>query len=128
MNTSFANTITARNIYPTYGNGQTLGQIPTGVGDNGDAGPVDVSPDHIDNALAVGATGQPLRWWLALIVVLIALMWTSEKYGDGTYGNLKLSAYNIFTVTLAALIGFSLFKLAMVKWPVPGLATIVLAA
>lgn len=123
------NVVKANNIYPSYPGSGSLGveatmpypQAVTGSGQNTN----DNNPASV--AAAVGATGQPLAWWVALAAVLVALMYFSTKYDDGSYANLRASAYNIFTVTLAAIVGISLFKLLFTKFPVPGLSTIVLS-
>lgn len=122
------NSVKANNVYPTYDGSGSLGlgatmpypQAVTGGPSNNDNNPASA-------AAAIGATGQPLTWWVAMAAVLVALMYFSTKYDDGQYANLKASAYNIFTVTLASIIGISLFKLLFTKFPVPGLSTIVLS-
>ncbi len=124
------NVIKAQNVYPSYPGSGSLGQdatmpYPQAVTGNGES--TDGGSNPAVNAAMVGATGQPLTWWVALAAILVALMYFSTKYDDGDYANLKASAYNIFTVTLAAIVGISLFKLLFTKFPVPGLSTIVLS-
>lgn len=124
-----SNDVAATNVYPTYGTGDSLGigstapYSPVGT----DQTPVDNNKNAIERAAAIGAMGQPVRWWLALAVLLVALMYVSQKFGgDESYANLRLSAYNIFTVSLASIIGISLFKVALTKYPVPGLSAVVM--
>lgn len=125
------NVVPANNVYPSFPGGGSLGleatmpypQAVTGTGSgqsNNNSNPVAI-------AAAVGETGQPITWWVALAAILVALMYFSTHYDDGQYANLKASAYNIFTVTLAAIVGISLFKLLFTKFPVPGLSTIILS-
>jgi hypothetical protein len=84
----------------------------------------------VENALAVGAGGHAGVWWIALVGLLVGLMYFAQHYdgGEGNYSNLRLSAYNILTITLAAIIGINLFKITFTKFPVPGLSTVVMAA
>ncbi len=123
------NVVKAQNVYPSFPGSGSLGQeatmpFPQAVTGQGSSNGGSTAASA---AAAVGATGQPLTWWVALAAVLVALMYFSSKYDDGQYANLKASAYNIFTVTLAAIVGISLFKVVFTKFPVPGLSTIVLA-
>lgn len=126
------NIVKAQNAYPSFPGSGSLGQEatmpypqavtggPVSTGNSGGGTAAQV-------AAAVGETGQPVTWWVALAAILVALMYFSTKYDDGQYANLRASAYNIFTVTLAAIVGISLFKLLFTKFPVPGLSTIVLS-
>lgn len=125
------NLVKANNIYPSFPGSGSLGleatmpfpQMVTGTGQSNSGG----GGTAASAAAAVGATGQPMTWWVALAAVLVALMYFSSKYDDGQYANLKASAYNIFTVTLASIVGISLFKLAATKFPVPGLSSVILS-
>lgn len=113
------NDIYIKNVYPFADDDSIASENSSGP---------ERDPAPIERAIAIGQQAHPAPWWLALAVLLIALMWTARKFdGGGNYGNLKLSAYNIFTVTLASIIGISLMKLAVQKFPVPGLTTVVLA-
>jgi hypothetical protein len=126
---NFANTVPASNVYPTYSRVNNLGQsattpfatTPTDVSSNDASNTGDVQ-----KALAVGATGNTVTWWVSMAALLVLLMYSSQKFdGGGSYSNLKLSAYNILTITLAAIIGISLFKVLFTKFPVPGVSTII---
>ncbi len=128
-----SNTVPARNAYPTFDGGTSLGDYatsPFAFDGNNQVANDKVSDNAVDKALAVGMAGEPIRWWVSLVVLLIVLMYFSQKFdgGEGNYSNLRLSAYNIVTVTLSAIIGLSIFKVVFTKFPVPGLSTVVLAA
>ena len=127
---NMVNSVNASNVYPTYGRFGSVGEESTtsGVGITQDGAAVD-NGSAIDRAMSVGISGEPLRWWLVLAVLLVALMYSAKKFGSEgeNYANLQLSAYNIFTITLASIIGISLFKLAVTRFPIPGLTTVVLA-
>ena len=70
--------------------------------------------------------GQPLSWWGVIAALLVALMYVAGRVGkEGEFSNIKLSAYNILVITLAAMIGFGLFKVTFAKFRVPGLSTYV---
>ncbi len=132
---TLANVVSVGNVYPTYESGlETLGiaatspssKSPSGAG-GGTSTSAPAGP--IENALNIGASGSPVVWWGALAVMLVALMYGAQKLGtDGEFGNLKLSAYNIFTISLASIIGINLFKLLFTKFPIPGLTTVVMSA
>jgi len=94
--------------------------IPKVTGASGDA--------QVQNAINVGLTGEPIRWWVIMAALLVGLMWFAKRYdGDGKFANVRLSAYNIFTISLASIIGITLFKHLFTTFPVPGLSTVVLA-
>lgn len=77
---------------------------------------------------SVGMMGEPIRWWVALAILLMVLMYSAQRFdGNGNYGNLKLTAYNILSITLSAIIGITLFKVFFTKFPVPGLTLLIQA-
>ena len=131
---TLANTVPVTNVYPTYEGGMiSLGQsgttpssaTPASTGAQSSA----AASNPVDNALKVGASGEPVVWWVAMVVLLLGLMYGAQKLGaDGDFSNLKMSAYNIFVISIAAIIGINLFKLLFTKVPVPGLSTVVLSA
>lgn len=82
------------------------------------------------NAMAGrGIMGQPLTWWAIIAAMLFALMYAAKRTGQASeFGNIKLSAYNILTITMAAMIGMALFKVLFTRVRVPGLSDFVMAA
>jgi hypothetical protein len=77
-----------------------------------------------------GIIGHPVAWWVALIVLLVALMWGSQRFGSEgeNFKNIKLSVYNIVVISLAAVIGFAGLKMIFARFQVPGLSDVILAA
>jgi hypothetical protein len=77
----------------------------------------------------VGALGNPLAWWLAMAFLLFALMFIAKRWGSeaSEFASIKLSVYNIVVITMAAIIGISFGKMALARWKVPGLTTVMLA-
>jgi hypothetical protein len=123
--------------YPTYaGNGGLGEQVTSPFGQSSPGGnfagsgkvtPADAADAKVSNALNVGSSGSATMSWVALAAMLIGLMYFAQRYdGDGSYSNLRLSAYNIFTISLAAVIGITLFKQLFTHFPVPGVSTVVL--
>lgn len=134
---AWSNQVNVRDVYPTYPGSDTLGTgVTSPFPSNGyvaDTGPAPSTPSggvgSVEHAVAIGASGNPALWWVSLAVMLLALMYFAKHFGgDASYANLRLSAYNIFTITLSAIIGISLFKVAATKFPVPGLSAVILAS
>lgn len=124
------NQVDTRNVYGSAGGGTTgtrasaftpyaaggggvsrAGEVPAGGGNGG------------------GFFGKPLSWWFVLVVLLIGLMWTAQRYGSEAeqFKNVRLSVYNIVVISLAAMIGFGAFKVIFGKVRVPGLSDYVQA-
>lgn len=74
-------------------------------------------------------TGRPLTWWFVLVILLVALMWTAQRFGSEAeqFKSVKLSLYNIIVISLAAMVGFGLFKAIFGRFQVPGLSDYVQA-
>lgn len=118
----------ARNVYPTAPGG-TLGAAAGGAslvttgptaGNEQPAGAADAAPK--------GVIGQPLTWWATLIVLFVVLGFVAKKAGnESEFSNLKLSAYNVLMITLAAIIGIVGLKALVAKLPIPGLSTVIAA-
>jgi hypothetical protein len=127
-----ANFVAARNLYPTYAGMDSLGlgaTAPISPPASGDGAlSTKTLQADVGNAAAVGAKAHPVPWWVTLAVLLVALMYFAQRFdGEGSYSNLRLSFYNIITITLASVIGITLFKVTFTKFPVPGLSTVILA-
>lgn len=86
------------------------------------------NPDGERAAPTGGLFGQPLTWWAVLAALLFGLMFAAKKAGqDSEFGNLRLSFYNILTVTLAAAVGIGFLKVVFTRVTVPGLSTYIQA-
>ena len=81
------------------------------------------------DAPASGVVGRPLTWWFVLVVLLVALMWTAQRFGSegDQFKSVKLSLYNVIVISLAAMVGFGLFKAIFGRFQVPGLSDYVQA-
>src|SRR5882672_4318752 len=141
------NIVNARNVYPEVG-GSTTGtrgsamtrdaQSPSrtapyvrGAFDSGSAGAnVPGGAGSPDTTGGNGIVGHPIAWWVALIVLLVVLMYGSQRFGSEgeNFKNIKLSIYNIVVISLAAVIGFAGLKMIFSRFPVPGLSDVILAA
>lgn len=80
------------------------------------------------NAPSKGLLGEPLSWWVVLLVLLVALMWAAKRVGDSAaedFKSIKLSMYNIVVISIAAIIGLGFFKAVFNKWKIPGLTTFI---
>lgn len=76
-----------------------------------------------------GITSKPLTWWFVLLVLLVALMWTAQRFGSQgqQFHSVKLSIYNVFVVSMAAIIGIGFLKMATGRFKVPGLSPFIAA-
>lgn len=124
------NEVNVRNVYPAAG-GPSIGQRGSAMtpyaagGAQGAAG----SEEAPGVAPAPGGVlGQPLTWWVVLVVLLVGLMFAAKRAGQGTdFGNIRLSFYNILTITLAAAVGIGFLKVVFSRFRVPGLTTYIQA-
>lgn len=137
---SSVNGVPARNVYPGS-RGSSLGNRGSGSGDystnwakNALEGGIRDSTDtpmgnsEVEQAFQVGASGNPLMWLLALAALLWLLMWGARKLGtDSDFSNIKMTFYNVLTVSLMAIIGIPIFKAVFTKFKVPGLSAVVLS-
>ena len=76
--------------------------------------------------------GNPLNWWLGVVVLFIALIMGAryltpgESFGS-EFKQIKPSVYNILIITLAVAIGLPLLKIVAAKVPMPGLRNYILS-
>jgi hypothetical protein len=84
--------------------------------------------EHVDKAIAVSSMHKPLPYWIALLAVVILLGWVTRHYGDAEtdFKSIRVSAYNILIISLAAIVGISFLKTLLTYIPIPGLTTVVL--
>lgn len=92
----------------------------------GDAASVDAATG---GTMGTQPRGNPLAWWGVLVVLLVALMWVSQRYGSEgtTFSNVKMTVYNVLVIALASIIGIGFFKMVFGKVQVPGLSTFIAA-
>ena len=128
-------TIPGRNVYPFAGGGGTIAarssSVTPGVGaemtaPNSQGIVEEDSP--IARAGAVAKQGNPMVWWLALVALYFVGGYVTQHFGEkADFANVRLSPFNILTVTLCAILGISMAKFIATKYPIPGLSAVVLA-
>lgn len=73
--------------------------------------------------------GHVVPWWLALIVLVIAVKFIAEKNDEaGEFKNIRVGFFNIMVITLCAVIGLTLLKWIFGIYKVPGIAPLIEAA
>lgn len=98
--------------------------LTTGATVNAAGGPVAAGA-----APAGGLLGQPLTWWAGLIVLWLALGFVARRAGEEReFTNVRISAYNILSITFAAIIGIVGLKTLFNRFPIPGVTTLVNSA
>lgn len=131
------NFVTSRNIYP-FMNGPTLGTLSGAQSDyhsNVDAttegimAPVNSTSQGTEEKPKFDPASKPLMTWAVLLGLLIVLMYGVQKFGTsgqkGDFANIKLSAFNILVIAIAATIGITFLKLVFTRFYVPGLSQLV---
>jgi hypothetical protein len=117
------------NVPATHTGGQTVsGTYTQNNKQNGDS-PKDPANNQVAHSVNTGAKGNSLATWFVMVVMLFGLMYGARKLGtdDNKFANIKLSAYNVLTISLAAIIGITFWKMVFTKFPVAGVSTVVLA-
>lgn len=126
------NDVGARNVYGGA-SGATLGQRSSAMSPYARMGVSSVSgnSDVVDagaSSTGAGLFGKPVTWWIVILALLFALMFVAKKAGqESEFSNVRLSAYNIATITLAAVVGIGFLKVVFGRFQVPGLSTYVAA-
>jgi hypothetical protein len=78
------------------------------------------------DAASGGLLGQPIAWWVFLIVILYGVRFIGAKLGSGEeFKSLKVSVFNIVTVSLMAIVGIGFMKVLFNRFKVPGLTPFV---
>lgn len=131
-----ANDVPARTIYPTAGGGslgsRSTSASPYSIGDAGSQSAT-IGPDgavssaeNADSLTSGGLLGQPLAWWALLLGLLYAVRFAGTRLGSGEeFKNLKVSVFNIVTVSLMAVVGIGFLKVLLNRFKVPGLTPFV---
>jgi hypothetical protein len=127
-NAATDNPTPSANVYPRDG-GSSLGVAASGNSlVTTAAGSGANSTADVPATATGGVLGQPLTWWGGLIVLFIVLGMVAKRAGnESEFGNLKVSAYNIVMITIAAIIGIAGFKVLFTRFQVPGISALVLA-
>ena len=92
--------------------------------------PSGTETDGVDIAKAgkIAASGNTLGWWLTILAVFVGFTFFVEKFDSGsTFGNVKLSAYNMLLVGVNAVLFIVVIKYLGARYPIPGLSAIALA-
>ena len=115
----------------------TLGIFGTEIGSSNFGGgmrdpssaPAAVGSGAAEPAPTGGFLSKPFSWWIAFAVALVVLMWGAQRFGSEgeDFKTIRLSFYNILVISLAAILGISLFKIAFTKINVPGLSPLIAA-
>lgn len=126
------NLVPPRNVYQgtpgaTVGTRASAATPYTSGGADSPAGMAGPSNTGAGNAVTSPVQGNPLMWWGVLVIVLLALMWLSKRVGSQgeNFSNVRVSAWNVLIVTLAAVIGINALKALTAYVNVPGLTPLV---
>ena len=66
---------------------------------------------------------------VVFLALLLGLMFLAKRVGtDDDFRSIKPSAYNVLTISLAAIVGIPVWKFLVTKFPIPGVSTWVLTA
>lgn len=130
-----ANDVPARTIYPTAGGGslgsRSTAASPYSIADMSSQA-AQLAPDGAtagtqdDAPTSSGILGQPISWWVLLVVLLYGVRFAGAKLGSGEeFKSLKVSVFNIVTVSLMAIVGIGFAKVLFNRFKVPGLTPFV---
>lgn len=130
MNEPTNNPISLTNLYPTA-KGSTTTQAgsasgPSNIKDTSDVQAV--SP--IERAFAKSLIGEPVKAWIAIVIVLFAGMWLATRFkGSAQAANVKFTLYNIIAVVTLSIAGGAIAKVVAARWSLPfGVSTVILAS
>lgn len=101
--------------------------VPAGGSSPSQAQAVNSVPSPATGAQAAqGLKAFSITWWLVMLAVLIGLMLLARLLGKGEgFSNIKLSAYNLLVIGLAAVLGISFYKGLFGTFRVPYLSALV---
>lgn len=125
---SFERTVRYGQYFEGQGStGQSVAQ-GTSAKNSPAANPSGVSASVDTSGVAEQVKGNSLIWWLGLAAIFIATTFAIEKFDTGsTFGNVKLSFYNVVVIGLNAVLFIALAKAFALKVKVPGLSAVLLA-
>ena len=129
MNVLDVNQINLRNAYPTAV-GRTIGQNGTAMRMANE--PTDVASEdrsEVAKAVSIGGQSSAVIGGVVFLALLLGLMFLAKYVGtDDDFRSIKPSAYNVLTISLAAIVGIPIWKFLVTKFPIPGVSTWVLTA
>ena len=129
MNVLDVNQINLRNAYPTA-IGRTIGQNGTAMRMANE--PTDVASEdrsEVAKAVSIGGQSSAVIGGVVFLALLLGLMFLAKYVGtDDDFRSIKPSAYNVLTISLAAIVGIPVWKFLVTKFPIPGVSTWVLTA
>jgi hypothetical protein len=119
------NPVPSANVYPSdAGNPLAIAATAGSTAMVGTSGMVATG----DGSAANKVGGSGLAGWVAIVVVYLVLSFVAKKAGQADeFKNIRLSAYNVLTITLAAIIGITLLKVAFTKVQVKGITPLLQA-
>lgn len=85
--------------------------------------------EHTRRAIEIGTSAPPLPFWFMLVALLFGFMYLAQRLGGKSdFANIKMTAYNVAIISLAAIIGMTFWKALFTRVKVPGLSALILAA
>jgi hypothetical protein len=119
------NPVPSSNVYPSdAGNPLAIAASAGSTASVGTSGMMGMDATGPKNN--VGGSG--IAGWVAILVVYLVLSFVAKKAGQAEeFKNIRLSAYNVLTITLAAIIGITLLKVAFTKFQVKGITPLLQA-
>lgn len=133
MNVLDVNTVNLRNAYPTA-LGKTIGQNGTSSNQTNAFSRNTAEQSVEDNsdvlkAVSIGGQSSAIIGGLVFLGLLLGLMFLAKRLGtDSDFAGIKPSAYNVLTISLAAIVGLPVWKYLVTRFPIPGVSTWVLSA
>jgi hypothetical protein len=125
----FERTIQYGNYYE--GGGKTSAAMAGGTQraqNNPASNPSGVASTTDTSKAADAVKGNSLVWWLIIAVIFAVLAFVVERFDTAsTFGNVKLSFYNMVIIGLNAVLFIALAKAAAFKLQIPGLSAVFLA-
>lgn len=131
------NYVPQRNVYP-FLSGASLSQIAAAQSDY-HATP-DATSEGVFNMTmnqtseggemkpAGNPNAKPMLTWLALFGLLLLLMFGAQKFGTSDqksdFANIKLSAFNILVIAIAAALGTAFLRLVFTRFYIPGVSEV----
>lgn len=130
MDVPMNNPLALGNLYPRTG-GVTTAQAGSAMTQSSTVdtsrGPGELT--LVENALAIGLLGEPVKFWILLAVLAFGGMWIANRFkGNASFANIRFSLYNIIAIVILGIVGSSIAKVLFTRFPIPGISTIVLAS
>jgi hypothetical protein len=111
MRNSNINYYMLRDIYPTAGGPSTSEIAGSKVSVNGQARPTSDAEQVAEKAVTYQPASNVFVGGAVFLGLLVLLMFIANRLGeDGEFANIKLSAYNVLIIGLAATVGQPIWK------------------